>query len=181
MDNKKIDFVLLWVDDKDIEWQKSKNRYMAEDVNKITSNKYRDFDNLKYWFRGVEKFAPWVNQIFLLTCNQKPEWLNEKHPKLKLVNHTDFIREEYLPTFNSHTIELNFHRIKGLSEHFVYFNDDFFIINHVKQDDFFVNRTPKDMLALQPVVANVDNPVMPYIYLKNSMVLAKLFDKRDNF
>ena len=85
-----------------------------------------------------------------------------------------------MPTFNSHTIELNFHRIKGLSEQFVYFNDDIFITNPVKQEDFFVNGVPKDMLALQPVVANVDNPVMPYIYLNNSMLLAKHFDKRSN-
>ncbi len=150
MDNKKIDFVLLWVDDKDIEWQKSKNRYMAEDVNKITSNKYRDFDNLKYWFRGVEKFAPWVNQIFLLTCNQKPEWLNEKHPKLKLVNHTDFIREEYLPTFNSNVIEINIGKIKDLSEQFVLFNDDVFLLNETNPTDFFEGGLPKDCYFEHP-------------------------------
>lgn len=67
---------------------------------------------LKYWFRGVEKYAPWVHKIYFVTCGQKPDWLNENHDKLVLVNHEDYIPHEYLPTFSSHTIELNFHRIK---------------------------------------------------------------------
>lgn len=177
----KIDFVLAWVDGSDKEWQKEKAKYCKEGIpGDNREERYRDWDILKFWFRGVEKYAPWVNKIFFVTWGHLPPWLDIKNPKLEIVNHMDYIPGQFLPTFNSHTIELNFHRIKGLSEHFVYFNDDFFIINHVKQDDFFVNRTPKDMLALQPVVANVDNPVMPYIYLNNSMLLAKHFDKRSN-
>ena len=177
----KIDFVLAWVDGSDKEWQKEKAKYCKESIpGDNREERYRDWDILKFWFRGVEKYAPWVNEIFFVTWGHLPPWLDIKNPKLEIVNHMDYIPGQFLPTFNSHTIELNFHRIKGLSEHFVYFNDDFFVINHVKQEDFFVNGMPKDMLALQPVVANVDNPVMPYIYLNNSMLLAKHFDKRNN-
>jgi hypothetical protein len=55
------------------------------------------------------------------------------------VKHEDYIPKEYLPTFNANTIELNFHRIKELSEHFVYFNDDTFITNYMNESDFFEN------------------------------------------
>lgn len=176
-----IDFVLAWVDGSDREWQKEKARYCGENIQgDDRKERYRDWDILKFWFRGVEKYAPWVHKIFFVTWGHLPPWLNTQNPKLEIVNHKSYIPVQFLPTFNSHTIELNFHRIKGLSEQFVYFNDDFFIINNVKQEDFFINGFPKDMLALQPVVANADNPVMPYIYLNNSMLLAKHFDKRSN-
>ncbi|MBR6908270.1 hypothetical protein IKN40_07520 [bacterium] len=85
----------------------------------------------------MEKFTPWVNNVFFVTCGHYPSWLNLNHPKLKFIKHEDYIPKEYLPTFCSHTIELNFHRIKELSEHFVYFNDDTFIINHMRESDFF--------------------------------------------
>ena len=91
-----------------------------------------------------------------------------------------FIPQKYLPTFNSHPIEWNFHRIKNLSEHFVYFNDDIFLLQPIEPTDFFRDGKPVDMLALQPDVANVEDTVMPYIYLNNTMLLAKYFDKREN-
>ena len=78
----------------------------------------------RYWFRAVERYAPWVNKVFLVTNGKFPDWINPDNPKLVLVKHDDYIPEEYLPTFNSCAIELHLHRIKDLSEHFVYFNDD---------------------------------------------------------
>ena len=110
--------------------------------------RYRDWDTLKYWFRGVEKFAPWVGNIYFVTDDQKPEWLNVDHPKLKWVKHTDFIPKEYLPTFNSHAIFLNLHRIEGISEKFVLWNDDVFLLKDVSPDDFFVNGKPCDYPTL---------------------------------
>lgn len=68
----------------------------------------------------------------------------------------------------------------GLTEQFVYFNDDMFLLKPVYMEDFFKDEKPIDMLALQPDVANVDDPTMPYIYLNNTMLLAKYFDKRSN-
>ena len=76
-------------------------------------------------------------------------WLNKEHPKLNIVNHKDFIPEKYLPTFNSHAIEWNMHRIPGLAENFVYFNDDMFLIKKVRPEQYFKNDLPVDMLALQ--------------------------------
>lgn len=134
-----IDFVIPWVDGSDPEWRKSKNKYSGkiDEPVDITDARYRDWDILKYWFRGVEKYAPWVHKIYFVTCGQKPDWLNENHEKLILVNHEDYIPREYLPTFSANPIELNFHRIKNLSEHFVYFNDDVFITSKVEPEVFF--------------------------------------------
>ena len=69
----------------------------------------------------------------------RPSWLNVANEKIVVVKHEDFIPKEYLPTFNSHTIELNLHRIKGLSEYFIYFNDDTFILDKLQEKDFFKN------------------------------------------
>ena len=143
-----IDFVLPWVDGNDPEWLSEKRKYEGLDHNASTapdSNnecRYRDNGLLKFWFRGVEEFASWVNHIYFVTCGQKPEWLNLDHPKLTFVTHKDFIPHEYLPTFNANTIEMTFHRIKGLSEHFVYFNDDIFLLKPVDEELFFKDGFP---------------------------------------
>lgn len=140
-----IDFVVLWVDDTDPEWRAKKARYTGtEDKEGNSDVRYRDWDTLKYWFRGVEKYAPWVRHVYFVTDDQKPEWLNLEHPKLKWVKHTDFIPDEYLPVFSSHPIEWNLHRIEGMAEQFVYFNDDMFLINATSPEDFFVDGQPCD-------------------------------------
>lgn len=182
-ENQKIDFVITWVDGNDPAWQEEKMKTLnPEGTANIDDRKerYRDWDNLRYWFRGVEKYAPWIRKIHFVTWGHIPKWLNTEHPKLNIVRHEDFILEKFRPTFNSHTIEWNLHRIPDLSEQFVYFNDDMFLLKPITVRDFFRNGKPVDMLALQPDVANVQDPVMPYIYLNNVMLLAKYFDKRDN-
>lgn len=182
--NEKIDFVILWVDGSDPKWLSLKKSFPDELQSMVKSDssdgRYCNWDNLQYWFRGVEKYAPWVNKIHFVTWGHLPPWLNENNPKLNIVKHEDFIPSKYLPTFNANTIELNIHRIKGLSEHFVYFNDDMFILKKTDEKDFFRDGKPCDMLAFQPVVANPDNPVMSRIFLNNALLLSKHFDKRAN-
>lgn len=146
--NDPIDFVLIWVDGNDPKWQEEYRKYKGESEGDYRAHRFRDMDTLQYWFRGIEKYAPWVNKIYFVTCGQKPDWLNTEHPKLVCVDHKDYIPEKYLPTFSSHTIELNLHRIPGLSEHFVYFNDDTFIVNPVKPGDFFQNGLPCDSAVI---------------------------------
>lgn len=153
MDNlNAIDFVVPWVDDTDPLWLEKKAKYIGTEIKEgNTEARYRDWDTLKYWFRGVEKFAPWVRYIHFVTDNQKPEWLNTDHPKLKWVKHTDYIPEEYLPTFSCQAIEWNLHRIKDLAENFVYFNDDVFLIDKTKPEDFFIDGKPCDLPCLGPL------------------------------
>ena len=178
--NMEIDFVMPWVDGSDETWRKEKKNYLPAKQDDDGEERFRDWENLKYWFRGVEKYAPWVRKIHFITWGHLPEWMDTSHPKLHLVKHEDYIPKQFLPTFNSHTIELNLHRIKGLSEHFVYFNDDIFLLRQLRRQDFFRNGKPCDMLAFQPVIANPKNPVMSHIFLNNALVLAKHFEKRMN-
>ena len=155
---EKIDFVIIWVDGNDNEWQKEKAKYKPSDMlNSDTPVRYRDWDNLQYWFRGVEKFTPWVNKIHFVTWGHLPAWLDTSNPKLNIVNHRDYIPEKYLPTFSSHCIELNLHRIKGLSDRFVYFNDDMFILKPMEQEEFFKNGMPCDTFGLNCVYFGHDS------------------------
>lgn len=177
---EEIDFVITWVDGSDKAWRKEKAQYDTSGVTDDDEERYRDWELLKYWFRGVEKYAPWVRKIHFVTWGHVPSWLDVNHPKLHIVKHEDYIPQEYLPVFNSNILEIYMNRIEGLSDKFVYFNDDCFVINQVRKSDFFVNGKPCDMLAFQPVVANPKNPVMSYLYLNNAIVLSKYFDKREN-
>lgn len=145
---EKIDFVVMWVDGNDPKWQAEKRKYDVSSNADATIYRYRDWDLLQYWFRGVEKFAPWVNKIHFVTWGHLPEWLDTTNPKLNIVNHKDFIPKEYLPTFSANSIENNLHRIKGLSENFVFFNDDFYLIKKSNPSDFFRNNLPMDTAAL---------------------------------
>jgi len=143
-----IDFVIIWVDGSDPEWQAERAKYTPDSHTDNRDERYRDWELLPYWFRGVEKFAPWVRKIHFVTWGHLPKWLNMSHPKLNIVRHSDYIPEKYLPTFSSHVIEMNLHRIEGLSENFVYFNDDMFIISPVSQEVFFKNGLPCDSAVL---------------------------------
>lgn len=176
---EKIDFVIIWVDGNDADWQAEKAGYSPDKLKEDASlHRYRDWDNLQYWFRGVEKYAPWVNKIHFVTCGHLPKWLNVNHPKLNIVRHSDYIPEEYLPTFNSHTIELNLHRIKGLSENFVYFNDDTFIIDKVKSADFFKNGLPCDTAVLNP---HCYSPLFQFHFttFRNIGIINKYFNMKE--
>ena len=160
---QKIDFVIAWVDGSDLEWQKEKNKYanpgdttLQVDASMV---RYREWDTLRYWFRAVEKYAPWVNQVYFVTCGHVPKWLNMDAPKLHFVRHQDYIPEQYLPTFSPHPIELNLHRIEGLSEHFVYFNYDFYLTAPVQETDFFVNGLPCDSLEETPLTYSWRTPM----------------------
>ncbi len=143
-ENEKIDIVILWVDGNDEKWLKEKNKYL-QIKGDSSINRFRDCENLQYLFRGIEKYAPWVNNVFFITWGHLPKWLNKANPKLKIIKHEDFIPKEYLPTFNSNVIEMNLHRIKDLSSKFILFNDDLFILRKLLPQDFFENNLPKDM------------------------------------
>lgn len=140
-----IDIVVTWVNGSDLEWQAEKNKYLKINEETVVGNgicRYREWEFFKYWFRSIEKYAPWVNCVFFVTCGHVPKWLDVKSPKLRVVKHDEFIPKEYLPTFSSIPIEMNLHRIKGLSEHFIYFNDDIFLSRPSVPSDFFVDGKP---------------------------------------
>lgn len=174
-----IDFIVTWVDMNDPEWQKEFAKYSGKKENTrngVSEARFRDAGFLRYWFRGVEKFAPWVRKIHFVTSGQKPDWLDENNPKINLVKHSDYIPAEFLPTYNSVVIERYLHRIPGLSDRFVYFNDDFYIINSIGPDRFFKNGLPRDIATF------LYNPSWSQWYrrIKNNLkIINRHFDKKE--
>ena len=179
INNEDIDIVVLWVDGNDPEWQKQKNQYSVKKEADGSIYRYRDWDLLQYWFRGVEKFAPWARKIHFVTWGHLPSWLNTDNPKLHIVNHKDFIPEKYLPTFSANSIENNIHRIEGLAEKFIYLNDDMYIIKNTKKEDFFLNGVPRDTVAL-----NVHCPkkslVSQYFCINDTSIINEHFNFKES-
>lgn len=186
MSNEKIDIVVLWVDGSDPAWQKEKETYelleKGEQVELSADTRvqrYRDFGLMPYWFRGMEQNLSWIGTIYFVTWGHVPRWLNTAHEKLQVVRHEEIVPAEYLPLFNSNAIEIFVKNIPGLSEQFLYFNDDWFLLQKTTADRFYKNGLPKDILAFQPTVANESDDTMPYIVLNNAMSLARHFKKRE--
>lgn len=172
--HSEIDFVILWVNGADSEWQEAFNRH-AENPGDKRQCRYRDWDILRYIFRGFETFTPWVRKIHLVTCGHLPSWLNVNHQKLEIVNHKDFLDEKNLPVFNCNPIEVNLHKIKGLSEKFVYFNDDTFLCKPITEDYFFKNSLPRDMFVFNAIFMDT----ISHIRLNDILIVNSLFSKRE--
>lgn len=183
--NFPIDFVVTWLDPSDPEWQREFIKYKSEYTKTAYNSaaRYREWDLFRYWFRAVENYAPWVNKVFLVTNGKFPAWINENNPKLVLVKHSDYIPTEYLPTFNSHTIELNMNKIPGLSEHFVYFNDDFYLNAPVSPEYYFKEGLPCDCnvesVYSVPIYNKRDGFSISIIKYTNIGVLNGHFKRRD--
>jgi len=176
-----IDFVVTWVDMNDPKWQKDFATYSGKidnTKNEVSVARFRDYGLLKYWFRGIDKFAPWVRKVHFVTCGQKPEWLDASHPKLNLVNHEDYIPEAFLPCFNSSVLEIYLHKIPGIADHFVYFNDDFFIIDHLSPERFFKEGVPHDIAAFR---LNLGLSLWSKCLKNNIRVINQRFDKKEVF
>ncbi|WBU38355.1 stealth family protein [Homoserinibacter sp. YIM 151385] len=135
-----IDLVFSWVDGTDPEFQRQRARRMRSHVvgeGDDSEARFRQIDELKYALRSVEAFAPWIRQIFIATDSPRPAWLAE-HPRVRLVRSEEMFRDpSVLPTHNSHAVESQLHHIEGLSEHFLYSNDDMFFGRPVAPELFF--------------------------------------------
>ena len=137
-----IDLVVPYVDATDAKWQQLFLQYTPKSrddaVNSIV--RFRSAGNFwKYFFRGIEKNMPWIRKVFLLVQSesQVPKWLNQEYERITIVTHDQFIPEQFLPTFTSTTIEMFLWNIPGLSEKFIYTNDDTFAINPMTPELFF--------------------------------------------
>lgn len=110
----------------------------AQSESSLTESRFRNADELRFALRSLERHAPWIDRVFLVTNGQVPSWLNLDNPRIRLVTHAEIFPDpaSCLPTFNSNAIELNLHRIPGLSEEFLYLNDDFFFGRPVTEADF---------------------------------------------
>jgi hypothetical protein len=136
-----IDLVYTWVDGDDPVWQEAFGqtarrwgRHTEEAA--LDPARYRSRDELRYSLRSVWAYAGWVRRIWLVTAGQRPEWLADDD-RITVVDHSEILPADALPSFNSHAIESALHRIEGLSEHFVYFNDDMLLGRSVRPELFF--------------------------------------------
>ena len=169
-----IDLVYTWVDGNDPEWQKRHNAAVGATQSASATNcagRYADNDELRYSLRSVERYAPWIRRIFIVTDRQTPPWLDTSNPKIRIVDHSEILPPEALPTFNSVVIEHALHRIPGLAEHFLYANDDMFFNREVSPSDFFTpeglpiirfNRRPFRKLTLWLKEHILHDPISNY-------------------
>jgi hypothetical protein len=141
-----IDVVYTWVDGADPKWIAARDDALAKLNIGVTNSeafnrsRYESRDELRYSLRSLELFAGFVNKVWLVTADQRPEWLVDQHPQLTVVSHRDiFERAADLPTFNSHAIEARLHRVDGLSEHYIYMNDDFLFMRRAAAEDYFMS------------------------------------------
>lgn len=177
-----IDFVIPWVDGSDPEWRQSMLSHLPkaqEGGIDAADRRYRDYGLLRYWFRGVERCAPWVNRVFFVTNGQFPSWLDPSAKKLAWVRHEDFVPEDCLPVFSPRPLEMNLHRIPGLSEHFVYFNDDMYLLRPVSQTQYFRGGAPVANARISFTVPRNDDPYA-HVTLNNIMAINRNFDKRSS-
>ena len=136
-----IDIVYTWVNSRDEIWRQKYDRYYpySAEGKSFEKCRFNDNDELKYALRSLEKYAPWINRVFIITDNQQPAWLNTKHPKISIIDHKDIIPHDKLPTFNSNAIEMCMSNIPNLSEYFLYGNDDTYFGSPVSPDFFYDN------------------------------------------
>ncbi|XP_022336372.2 N-acetylglucosamine-1-phosphotransferase subunits alpha/beta-like [Crassostrea virginica] len=118
----------------------------------ISSSRFEDNDELRYSLRSVEKYAPWVRHVFIVTNGQIPHWLDLENPRVTIVTHEEiFPNKTHLPTFSSPAIEANIHRIPGLSKKFIYMNDDVMFGKEVWPEDFYTQATGQRVYLTWPV------------------------------
>lgn len=183
--NSPIDIVVTWVDGNDPAWLLEKKKCSGKQgiEEKSDSNiRFESWDNMHYWFRAIEKYMPWFHNIIFVTYGHIPDFLNVKHPKLKIVKHTDYIPTKYLPTFNSNTIEMNLHRIDGLSDNFILFNDDTFPLQPIPESYYFMDDVVCDEAVENIITTAAFGPVSNmarYTQVNNMFIINKYFKKKD--
>lgn len=135
-----IDLIITYVNSSDNSWRR--DFIKTTKTHNPSAVRYRSWGTLKYLFRGIEKYMPFVRNVVLIVAKetQVPAWVNKE--TTRIVYHEDFIPKKYLPTFNSCTIESFFWNIPNLSDRVIYFNDDMFPIKLLKESDFFTGDLP---------------------------------------
>lgn len=175
-----IDVVLPWVDGNDEDWLKERSEYSQN--KEVPSTRYESWDNLQYVFRAIEQNMPWVHRVFFITWGHLPSWLNVNYDKLRVIRHEEYIPKEYLPTYNSNVIEMNYHRIKDLSESFILFNDDLIPLQPIDSTYYFKNGLPcEEAVETHFVLKEGKNqeisPWWNYSNVNNMIIINRHFDK----
>lgn len=146
-----VDVVYTWVDGADPKWrerfaaQLSASNGSGLHDHAANPSRYHSRDELRYSLRSLALYADFVRHVFIVTDQQVPDWLDVDRLDVSIVDHSEILEPDCLPTFNSHAIEARLHHIDGLAEHYLYFNDDFFLGRQVTPLTFF---TPNGLARL---------------------------------
>lgn len=145
-----VDVVIAWVNGDDPKHKLKIEPYLnteARNSDDIASpTRFASKGEIFYCVASVFRFAPFVRKIFIITDQQDPKlagFIEQNFPnssiEIEIIDHKILFRgyESYLPVFNSLSIETCTFRIPGLSENYVYFNDDFFLVRPVTYNDWF--------------------------------------------
>lgn len=181
-----IDAVITWVDGNDPALASKRRAAIgkadAKKSNTLPTGKdktrFQNNGELRYCLQSIRSFAPWIRTIWIITDNQKPDFLSEELAaefRIRIVDHKDLFRgfDWALPTFNSRTIEMALWKIPGIAPRFLYFNDDFILTRTVTPDDFFregkvvLRGGWQKMMSFSPTRRKIDNLL--------SMMLKSLF------
>lgn len=157
-----IDLVYTWVDGGDLLWQDSFRRSAhaagrALDDTALDAARYEIRDELRYSLRSVWAHCGWVRNIYIVTAGQVPPWF-VGDDRVRIVDHSEIFPPEALPTFNSHAIEASLHKIEGLAEHFIYFNDDMFVARALRPETFFTSNGLARVFQSDARVPAVEDP-----------------------
>lgn len=161
-----MDAIITYVNGLDPIWRQDYDKY-AFDRN--FGKRFRDWGTLRYLLRGIETCMPFIRKVHLVVSaeSQVPEWLDRSN--VDVVLHSDIIPSEFLPTFNSTAIEPFIFKIRGLDEEFVYFNDDFFPMMPMREEDFFIDGKP----CFKPSFKHFTFGNLYRIHTRNSDILAR--------
>jgi len=156
-DDSKTEILITYVDNTKPNWKVDFNKCSKNPGDAYTRERYRSYDTLLYLFRGIEKWAPWVDRVSLIVYDdlQVPDWVNRD--TVRIITHDQFIPDSFRPCFNSCGIESFFARIPDLYSKVIYMNDDTFFANTITQDDFFTNGVPNLKFNKYPGEVNQRN------------------------
>ena len=178
-----IDVVYTWVDNSDAVWREKFKYHLLNENDKskygTNDSRFENHDELYYSVRSVLNNMPWVRYIYIITDNQCPIWLKSLNSnKIRIIDHRDIIDSEYLPTFNSHVIEAHLHRINGLAENFIYFNDNVFVGRYLPASHFFGSNGVASLFLSQKRLSKLlsKGVITPTLYasLNSKKILSEL-------
>lgn len=183
-----VDVVYTWVDGADPDWVRDRDARLAEIGAPVSEERagearFADHGELRYSLRSIEQFMPWVRTIHLVTADQRPDWLVQDHPRLRVVSHRDILDPDVLPTFNSMAIETALHHIDGLAEHYLYFNDDVFAGRPLRPRSFFLGNGgskffPRRRAQITPGPPSADDTLIVQIAKTSRDLLDAQFGRR---
>jgi len=169
-----VDLVYLWCDGDEPQFRERKNYWLKQgnkepDPRATSAGRFVQVDELKYSLRSVEEYLPWLRHIYIVTDRQVPIWLNTEHPNITVVDHSEIIPKQYIPVFNSNAIESVIYKIPGLTEHFLYSNDDMFVNRPLSKGFFF--RDGKPIIRMRYSILNPES--LYQAQLINAITLAE--------